>query len=81
MKPTMPMRMTESRSEILRDIARGKSDRWIACETHHMRHLIREVYWGVDSPNDIVALRHSLRAPRKVNNNLISKVLPPAIRF
>jgi hypothetical protein len=71
MKPVMPMSMIQSRSEIVMYIARGKRDRWIARETHHGCGLIREVRRGLGSPSDLFALKHSLGAPRKANNDLI----------
>jgi hypothetical protein len=62
------------RSEILMYIARAKSDRWIARETYYERDLISEVRRGLDFPSGLFALSHSLRVPRKVNNDLISEV-------
>jgi hypothetical protein len=58
-KPTMSMSMIQSRSEIQMYIARGKGDRWVTPETHHVRDLIRDCCRGLDSTSDLFALKHS----------------------
>jgi hypothetical protein len=74
MKPVMPMSMVQARTEILAHIASGKSDRWIARETHHGRDLIRDVRRGMKSPNELFQLKHELGAPRKVIGELIAEI-------
>jgi hypothetical protein len=74
MKTTVSMSMIQPRSEIITYIAIGKSDREIAGETHHGRDLTCEVRRGVDSASGLFALKHSLGALRKVNNDLISEL-------
>jgi hypothetical protein len=75
MKPAMPMSMIPSRGEILTYIWRRKNGRSISRETHQGRNLIREVRQGLDSPSDFFALKGSLGALSKVNNDLISEVV------
>jgi hypothetical protein len=70
----MSLSMTPPRSEIRPYITRGKSDRWMARETHHGRDLIREVRRGLNSPSDLFSLKHSLGSRRKVNNDIISEI-------
>lgn len=70
----MPMRMIQGRTEILTHITGGKSDRWIARETHHGRDLIRQVRHGLNSPSNLFILQHPLGASRKVTPEVISEV-------
>jgi hypothetical protein len=45
-----PMTMTQWKTKIVKHVAGGKSNRWIACETHHGHDVIQEIGDGLDSP-------------------------------
>jgi hypothetical protein len=56
------MGMIQSRTGIPAQVARGKSYRRIARETHHCRDFIREIRHVLNSPSDPLILGHPLGA-------------------
>jgi hypothetical protein len=69
------MSMTLRRSEILAQIAAGKSDKWIAWNYGHGRHLIREVRAAhAADPSQIYVLRHALGAPTKLRSEVLDRI-------
>jgi hypothetical protein len=67
----MPASTVARRSEILAQIAKGRSNKWIAKNCHHGRELIREVRAALDAdPSEIYRLHHASGAPKKINPEL-----------
>jgi hypothetical protein len=63
------------RSEILAQIAAGKSNKWIARNYGHGRHLIREVRTAlVAYPSQIYVLHHPLGAPTKICSEVLDRI-------
>jgi hypothetical protein len=51
------------RSNILAQLAKGRSNKWITKNCHHGRELIREVR---ADPSEIYWLHHAIGAPKKI---------------
>jgi hypothetical protein len=65
----MPTSMILRRSEILAQIAAGKSNKWIARNYGHGRHLIREVRAALAAdPSQIYVLDNAFGAPTKLRS-------------
>jgi transposase len=63
------------RSEILAQIAAGKSNKWIAKHCGHGPDLIRRVRASLDEdPTQIFALEHALGAPRKISPGVLGRI-------
>jgi hypothetical protein len=63
----LPASMISRRSEILAQIAKGRSNKWIAKNCHHGQELIREVRTALDAdPSEIYRLHHAIGAPKTI---------------
>jgi hypothetical protein len=63
----IPVNMVARRSETLAQIAKGRSNKWIAKNCHHGRELIREVRAALDAdPSEIYRLHHVIGALKKI---------------
>jgi hypothetical protein len=63
----MPSSMVARRSKILAQIAKGRSNKWIAKNCHHGPELIREVRAALDAdPSEIYRLYHVIGAPKTI---------------
>jgi hypothetical protein len=60
--------LIRSKTEILSHIVAGKSDKWIARDTHHGRDLIRGIRHDLSSPRNLFNLEHPLGARRKATH-------------
>jgi hypothetical protein len=57
----MPAILVARRSEIIAQIAKGRSNKWIAKNCHHGRELIHEVRAALDAdPSEIYRLHHAM---------------------
>jgi hypothetical protein len=71
----MPASMVARRSEILAQIAKGRSNKWIAKNCHHGRQLICEVRTALDAhPNEIYWLHHAIGAPKKITPEVTRRI-------
>jgi hypothetical protein len=69
------MSMILRRSEILAQIAAGKSNKWIARNSGHGRHLIREVRATLATcPSQISILHHALGTPTKLCSEVVDRI-------
>jgi hypothetical protein len=69
------MSMILRRSEILAQIAAGKSNKWIARNYGHGPHLIREVRAVLAADlSQIYIIHHALGAPTKLRSEVLDRI-------
>jgi hypothetical protein len=67
--------MVAYRSEILAQIANGRSNKWIAKNCHHGRELIREMRAALDAdPSEICRLHRDIGAPKKITPEVTRRI-------
>jgi hypothetical protein len=71
----MPANIVARRSEILAQIAKGRSNKWIATNCHHGRELIREVRAALDAdPSGIHRLHHAIGTPKQITPEVTRRI-------